>query len=200
VAKNEVFIPQDLAGTSQAPRIIGGVRYPENSSSQLLALKVTPHGVAATATCAEANIEDGTRFITSTILKSLPSESINMLYAVPSPNHSTHITAEIYVSVGTEVWIYESPTVSATGSLLENVNLNRVSTTTSSMKMSAGPTVSNSGSILSNMYIGAGTKNQPVPGDESFSFIFDPTKTYLMKVVPGADNAILSIGSAWCEE
>jgi hypothetical protein len=166
----------------------------------MLPTKLTPHGAQVVASTSEANIEDGTRFITTTVLKALPSESINMLYAVPSPDNSTHITAEIYVSVGTELWIYESPTVSATGSLLENVNLNRTSAITSSMKMSAGPTVSNSGSILSNMYIGAGTKNSPIPGNEVFSFIFDSTKTYLMKVVPGADNAILSLGSAWCEE
>lgn len=197
--KNEVFITQQMGGSSITPRIIGGVREPEATQSQAIPMKIDPHGLVGVANSCEMNMNDGTRFITTSVIKLAASESINMLYAIPAPEKSTYITADVYVSVGCDVYVYEDPTVTVSGSLLDNINLNRNSSITSSMQMYGGPTVTDSGSLLSHTFMGAGTKNSPIPASDDVSFIFNPTKTYLMKVVPIADNAYLSLGSAWCE-
>ena len=85
-------------------------------------------------------------------------------------------------SVGTyEIFIYRSPTLSASGSSILITNINDTSSNTLLTTMFKGPTVSLVGTLLSDNLVPGGEKKDAVGSDAGGGMVLQANTTYLVR-------------------
>ena len=90
-----------------------------------------------------------------------------------------------------DVYFFESPTTSADGSGMSEINYNRNSLNTASLAAYSGPTVSVDGTQLEYLLI-TGTKHEAGAGNDGAQteFILKPSTNYLIKVTNNSGASV----------
>lgn len=110
-----------------------------------------------------------------------------------------HIIFEVVTDIGGTLGFFENPTVTSNGTELTIINNNRRSSTSSLCQIFENPIVTNDGTSLSAERAGTTTSGAELGEFErnDEEIILNPTDTYILKFIPLADNANITMEINW---
>jgi len=147
-------------------------------------------------------IHDGVNFETSDL-----STGINIAtpkrFLIITPNTTTraHLIFAVETQPGATVEFFEDATVTANGTALAAINLNRVSANVATVQVFEDPTVTADGTLLFIRRSGTGVAGGRVIGDVQHrdEFILKQNANYQLKITVLANNTDVSTDISWYE-
>jgi hypothetical protein len=124
------------------------------------------------------------------------SNNGNVDYLFISDNtYNCHFLFDIASDQNIKIEIYEAPTITANGTVLGTINLNRTKTNVPTALVYKNPTITANGNMLGAMYsIGRGA-----PANNNQEMIFKKGVKYLCRLVGTVNGTIYSVVFDWYE-
>lgn len=154
---------------------------------------------------AHQRIHEGNHYFVHRIVTGINMANPKYFLIIPPPVQSDgsiiemHLIFEVVTDIGGTLEFFENPTVTNNGTELKIINNNRRSSTTSLAKIFEKPTVTNDGTSLFEERAGT-TTNGAELGEfkrDDEEIILHQTDTYILKFVPLADGANITMELNW---
>lgn len=138
------------------------------------------------------NIHRGIMFQADYFQATLADDGAVALLVQVDDSQPAHMRLGVATGGDAEIEIYEGPTISASGTGIQAVNRNRISSNTPSTLISHTPTISVDGISLSHLLLAGGTGFLSTPGGQGRTFeewVLQPGENYLVRVTNRAGTA-----------